>query len=52
MADQTNYFKHQFSGLGSYVAKAAGEVKGYLTNLKKTANKVMDKKNFRKLEGR
>ena len=36
----------------SYVAKAAGEVKGYLTNLKKTADKVMDKKNFRKLEGR
>ena len=36
----------------AYVAKAAGEVKGYLTNLKKTADKVMDKKNFRKLEGR
>lgn len=33
----------------SYVAKAAGEVKGYLNDLKKASEKVMDKKNFRKI---
>ena len=33
----------------SYVASKAGEVQGYFTELKKSAEKVMDKKNFRKI---
>ena len=33
----------------NYVAARAGEVKGYLNDLKKASEKVMDKKNFRKI---
>ena len=33
----------------SYVASKAGEVQGYFNELKKSAEKVMDKKNFKKL---
>ena len=33
----------------NYVAARAGEVKGYLDELKKSAEKVMDKNNFRKI---